>query len=297
MPTLAHDDQGITLLDNADQAAIEIGCHRLPLLAVITAGKQVAAQPVRQQQTVEGADAEVSAGVGRIDFHETLLRTIQTQQQTLLPADVKSARLFRQSIQVHAPIVITALGPRLPVLAVIRAVQQHAEGTHGKSVAVLIEHHIEKGCGQHVRRRRGTGGHSHFLKHLGCGFITLFGPWAVVSVEQGQQAAPVELHLPALTAIGGVHDHRIVTDDPAMTLVAKPHLHKIAGHRAIDLLPGAALIDGALDQPVQADANHRVARCGDRQQGCGQVFIDPLRRHVERIGRQRDGAVGRRRQQ
>ena len=49
LPTLAHDDQGITLLDNADQAAIEIGCHRLPLLAVITAGKQVAAQPVRQR--------------------------------------------------------------------------------------------------------------------------------------------------------------------------------------------------------------------------------------------------------
>ncbi|KJR43439.1 hypothetical protein MCHI_000668 [Candidatus Magnetoovum chiemensis] len=210
MPTLAHDDQGITLLDNADQAAIEIGCHRLPLLAVITAGKQVAAQSVRQQQTVEGADAKVSAGVGRIDFHETLLLTIQPQQQTLLTADVKNARMFRQAIQVHAPIVVTALGPRLPVLAVIRAVQQHAEGTHCKSVAVLIEHHIEKGCGQYVRRRRGTGGHRYFLEHLGGDFIALFSARAVVSVKQGQQAAPVELHLPAVTAIGGVHDHRLL---------------------------------------------------------------------------------------
>ncbi|MNP79171.1 hypothetical protein D3C76_1769520 [compost metagenome] len=69
--------------------------------------------------------------------------------------------------------------------------------------------------------------------------------------------------MPAVTAIGGVHDHRIVTDDPAITLIAKPYLHQIAGNRAVDLVPGAAFIGGALDQPVQADADHCIAGPGD----------------------------------
>ncbi|MNW12196.1 hypothetical protein D3C71_2098220 [compost metagenome] len=52
----------------------------MPLLTVITAGKQVAAQPVGQQQVIEGSNTEVGAGIGRVDFHEALLLGIEAQQ-------------------------------------------------------------------------------------------------------------------------------------------------------------------------------------------------------------------------
>ncbi|MNF97996.1 hypothetical protein D3C84_808430 [compost metagenome] len=212
------------------------------MLAVITAGEQIAAQSVGKQQMIEGTDTEVGACVGRVDFHESLLLTVQAQQQTLFAADVKGARMLRQPIQVHAPVIVTALDPRLPVLAVVSAVQQQAKGSHGKTAALVIEHHIQKGCGQYARGRRGTGGRCDFLEHQGCGLVAFFCPRAVIAIEQRQQAAPIELHLPVATPIGGVQYQSVVTDDPAIALIAKPDLYQIAGNRTVDLLPGFSRI-------------------------------------------------------
>ncbi|MNF94988.1 hypothetical protein D3C84_777210 [compost metagenome] len=174
--------------------------------------------------------------------------------------------------------------------------QQQPEGAHGKAVALLIEHHIEKGGGQYARGRRGTGGHCHFPDHQGCGLVAFFRPRTVVGIEQSQQAAPVELHLPAVTAIRGVQNQGIVADDPAIALIAKPDLHQIAGHRTVDLLPGTSRVGGALDQSVEADADQRIASPGDGQQGRWQTLVHPLRRHVQRIGGRRGCAISRHRQ-
>ncbi|MOA09975.1 hypothetical protein D3C78_1298420 [compost metagenome] len=139
LPAQAHHHQRRSLLHNADQAGVDPGFYLLPLLTIIDAGEQIAAQPVGQQQVFKGGDAKIGAGVGRLDFFKALLARLKAQQYTLFTADVERAIALRQSIQMHSARIVGALEPGLPGAAGILTAQDHAKGTYDKAATAGVE--------------------------------------------------------------------------------------------------------------------------------------------------------------
>src|SRR5690606_16165713 len=119
----------------------------------------------------------------------------------------------------------------------------------------LVEQHIEKRRGQYIGRRRGTHGHADFTEHVIGYRISRLSTLTVPALQQGQQAAPVELNLPAVATVGGMQQHRVVTNNPTVALIAETYLNQITGHRAGYLLPGLATVYGSLDQPTRPDTD------------------------------------------
>src|SRR3990167_2951315 len=163
---LADQNQLAVLFYCAHQAGREARLDLQPLLPLVAADKQVAAQAMHEQQVAGGMHTKQGAGIGCFQHDETLRLLIQMHQQSLLAADEESAAVFGQGIQVHTPVVLGALDPGLPGGAIIGAAQDHAKGANDKTLTISVEQHIEQRRSQNIWAGRGPHRQVDFLEHV-----------------------------------------------------------------------------------------------------------------------------------
>ncbi|MCY1296695.1 hypothetical protein D9M70_460990 [compost metagenome] len=248
----------------------------MPVLALVAAAEQRAAEAHGQQLAVVEAQQPVQRGLGRLRDRLPGAAAIAGAVQATAFAGHQQAAVgeAEHGVEVQAFRVVEA-GDIRPAAPAIAGVHDHPVGADRPAFGGVVEPHIQQ---RPRRSRRGAGldvveGEQRVVERAGQRLVVRrrragrlqarhlgLGP----ALHQGVEAVAVELLEPGRAAVGAVQDHAVVADGPALALVDEVH----GGEQQVDRHRGlvhAAV--GVAQEDVAAGADHHQPRAEPLQVG------------------------------
>ncbi|MNQ92422.1 hypothetical protein D3C85_1078480 [compost metagenome] len=201
-----------------------------------------------------------------------MLSAIQAQQQTQFANDVDMPADLANGVQRIFIGVLGALHPWGPLFTTVSGMQDQVVCANRPAFLLVLEIDVQERFGWAFLLQ----GLRIFLGALQrFAFARLGG---VVLDRQVANLSPIQLAFPALTAIGAVQDHAIVTYRPALGLAGEINSDQVAAERERALREMLAGVLGMQDmtagahrydslQAVAAESIQRRAGCELRQHG------------------------------